>query len=227
MTTLRAAFHFYSRHIEYLMILSFSILLPLLFIQVGVSNYVYRVYQGTPFTFFGDISNSFFMFFILVLAQIPFIRYVWGDLEGEERKLRSAYLTFFERGLSIYGFGILYVIATMLGSVLFIAPGLIVLVFFFLTPYVSVIKDKPASKSWREAVRWGKQKFFPLLGIVLLISVVDWLLGFVTMVGISMVTKNYGAILGSQLLVSLLCFPFLVIYMTLHFQKWLEDSAGL
>src|SRR5699024_5563619 len=109
---------------------------------------------------------------------------------GEERKLGSAYLAFFERGLSVFGFGILYVTATLLGSAFLIVPGLIILVFFFLTPYVAVIKDKPARKSWREALRWGKRKFFPLLGIVAMISIGEWVIGFITMIGISFVTNN-------------------------------------
>lgn len=227
MATLKETFHFYSRHIEYLLLLSFSILLPLLFVHLFVSNYVYRLYYGTPYTIFGDVCNSFFMLFILVIAQVPFIHYVWSDLEGEERKLGSAYVAFFERGLSVFGFGALYVIATLMGSALFILPGLAILVLFFLTPYVAVIKQKPASKSWKEAFRWGRKKFFPLLAIVLLISVGEWAIGLATMLGVSLITKNYGAIVGSQLLVTMLSFPFLVIYTTLTFQKWLNQATGV
>ena len=227
MGTLKASFHFYSRNVEYLMLLSFSILLPLLVVHLVVTNVVYRLYQGTPFTFYGDITNSFFMLLIFVIAQLPFIRYVWNDLEGEEKKLGPAYLTSLEQGLPVFGFALIYVLATMIGSALFILPGLAILVLLFLTPYVSVIKQKPVRKSWREALRWGKKKFFPLLGLILFISIAEWLISFVSMNGISLITKNYGAIVGSQLLISVLSFPFLVIYTTLTFQKWQGQSTGL
>lgn len=59
MGTLKASFHFYSSNIEYLMLLSFSILLP-------------------------------------------FIRYVWNDVEGEEKKLGPAYLIFLNGFTSVW-----------------------------------------------------------------------------------------------------------------------------
>ncbi|MBO8164393.1 MAG: hypothetical protein H0Z34_11835 [Brevibacillus sp.] len=222
----RESVRFYARNIEYLLLLAFAICLPFSLLHAFVTNYVYFWTAFTQTNAFGDFVNTFYMLLFFIVAQLPFIQYVQSEVEGEEKGIRRAFHTFFVHGFSVFLFGVLYVLLVLAGSLLFIIPGLIVLTLFFLTPYMIVIRNQSAWKSWQAAFQLGKRYFFPLSGLLLLISVVEWLIGFAGLFGVAMITSNYAAFLFSQIMLNLILFPFMVVLMTFYVRKWRIESSG-
>ncbi|UFJ39241.1 hypothetical protein LOK74_14300 [Brevibacillus humidisoli] len=217
---------FYARNIEYLLLLAFAIVLPFSLLHTFVTNYVYFWTVLTDTNAFGDVVNTFYMLLFFFVGQLPFVQYVQSEVEGEEKGLRRAFRTFFVHGFSVFLFGLLYVLLVLMGSLLFIVPGLIVLTLFFLTPFLVVMKDQSAWKSWQVAFQLGKRNFLPLFGLLLVMSVVEWLIGFTGLFGISMVTSNYAAFLFSQIMLNMIIYPFMVVLITFYVRKWRNDMHG-
>ncbi|MED1865897.1 hypothetical protein P4V41_20825 [Fictibacillus nanhaiensis] len=221
MSPIKEGFRFYTKNVEYLLLLSITIVLPLLILHFYLMNYIYlttsAIFNDTTFA---DLVNGFFTLLFLIVGQLPFIKFVQSDLEGEEKRVKSAYLSFLKHSFSLYLFGIVYCVLVLLGFTLFIIPGLILMVFLFLTPYISVLDDKPARKSWKSAMKLAKKNFFKLGGIIALVSIVEMIIGLIALYGVSLITNNFGAATVSQILLNVIMLPLLAIMVTFCVIKW-------
>ncbi|WP_139367970.1 hypothetical protein [Priestia abyssalis] len=217
---LKESFKLYTQNIEHILLLSVTVLFPFFLIQTVVVNHMYIRVSDTPFLFIGDFVNGFYMLLFSIITQIPFIQYALSDIEGEEQCLKKAYQAFLKYGFSVFVFALCYVLIVVTGMVLFIIPGMIAAVLLFLTPYMTVMSDKPVHHAWKTAFRLGKKKFFPLLLIILLTAFVEFLIGFVVMNSIASVTASYLAIVLGQCVLNMIAFPFIVIFTTFYVRKW-------
>jgi hypothetical protein len=219
----KEGFKVYVQNIGPLLLLSLSIVLPVLLLHTIYVNYIYAITSSFANTYIGDFVNSFLVIMLLVLIQIPFIQYINADIEGEENKLKKAYVTLFKYGFSVYVFGVVYAFLSMIGLALFIIPGLLLLVFFFLTPYLTVLRQESAWKTFRVAFTYGKKNFLSLFTIILLTSMSEFLISILSLYGVALITTNYLAILLTQILLNMLLLPLIVSIITLY-AKSLEQG---
>lgn len=223
MNPIRDSLKFYTKNVEYLLLLSITIVLPLLILHFYLMNYIYLT---TNFIFsdtmFADVVNGFFTLLFLIVAQLPFIKFVQSDLEGEDKRVKSAYMSFLKHSFSLYIFGVIYCAIVLLGFTLFIIPGLIIMVLLFLTPYISILDDKPALKSWKAAMKLAKTNFFKLGGVIALVSFIEMIIGLIALYGVSLITNNFGAATVSQILLNVIMLPLLAIMVTFCVIKWRE-----
>jgi hypothetical protein len=175
-------------------------------------------YTGS--TGFADLSNAFFTLLFFMVVQLPFIQYVQADLEGEERLLRRSYRTFFEFSFSVFLFGVFYGLAAITGLLLLLIPGLIVLVFFYLTPYVTVFKQQTTRHTYRRAYQLGKKHFFKILGLILLVFSVETLLSMLGQLGMAQFSSNLSSLFIVQVLVNLVVIPYFVVLTTMIVYGW-------
>ena len=221
----REAFQFYTQKIEYIFLFAFTIILPVLLFHAFIMNYVYAatpLINGT--TSVADLFYGLFTIILLTVAQVPIIRFVYNEQEGIEHPVRNAFFHFALIGFSVFLFAVLYGILAVLGTMLFLIPGIVVMLFLFLTPYISAIDSKPARRSWKEALRLGKRHFFALLLMVLGISLAEMLIGIISEHVVFSITSSYGAQLFSQMMLNMLIFPFMIVVVTLYVMKWRDDS---
>ncbi|GIP41191.1 hypothetical protein J31TS4_44710 [Paenibacillus sp. J31TS4] len=205
-------------------LLSFTIVFPLLLFHSVLSNFVYATTSNLESSAFGDFTNAFLTLLFLVVGQLPFIQYTLSDRSGSEQPLKDSYSTFLYRGFSVYVFGLLYCLIVLTGMVALIVPGIILLVLLFLTPYISVVKEMPLRRAWRFALRFGRKYFFKLLALIALTGIIELLIELVAMIGMSYVTSEYLVILLSQILLNVFLFPLVVIVITTHVLEWKEKS---
>jgi hypothetical protein len=224
MNYVKEGFKIYVQNIGSLLLLSLSIVLPVLLLHTIYVNYIYAITLDFASTYIGDFVNAFLVLILVVVIQLPFIQYVNSDIEGEEKKLRKAYVTLFRYGVSVYVFGLLYSFLSILGLALFIVPGVLFLVFFFLTPYLTVLREEPAWKTFKLAFTYGKKNFLSLFAIILLTSMGEFLISILSFYGVALITANYLAILFSQLLLNMLLLPLIVCMITLY-AKNLEQGV--
>ena len=226
MNPIKDGLKFYSKNIEYLLLFSFTILLPILLFHSYAMNYIYLTnWVMFDESTFADVLNGFFTLLLLIVAQIPFIKFVQSDVEGEEQRVRASYMSFLTRGFSLYLFGVIYCVLVLLGFTVFIIPGLIILVFLFLTPYISILDNQPARKSWKVAFRLAKENFFKLAGILALLSVLEMVIELIGLYGVSLITNNFGAVMFSQILLNMIIMPLITIVMTMFVMNWRERST--
>jgi hypothetical protein len=190
--------------------------LPILLLHTAYVNYVYAITSPFASTYIGDFVNSFLVIMLLVLVQLPFIQFVHSDMEGEEKPLKKAYIALFKHGFSVYVFGVVYAFLSVVGLAFFIIPGIVILVMFFLTPYLSVIKDQSAWKSFRLAFTYGKKNFFSLFLLILLTSMSELLISIISLYGVTLITPSYLAVLFTQILLNLILLPYIVCIITLY-----------
>lgn len=214
---------FYGKHFDRLLVISLGILLPLLLLQTFIVNYVYSVSSINGITFYGDLANALFTLLIVVIAQAPYIKYVMLEEEGEEKGFKKSLISFAEKAFSLYLFSVMFTLLVVFGSILLFIPGLILLVFFYLTPFVMIADNIKISKAMKKSLKIAKRKFFPILAILFLIGIMDWTVGYLTIYLSTLFTGLYFGVLSAKLIVSSAVYPLGIIYLTLYFMKWNEE----
>ena len=134
----------YRENVPSILLLSFTIVFPLLIFQALLTNYVYGLSSGLNDSILADFVNGFLTLLFLVVAQVPFIQFTLSDTNGSENPLKDTYRTFLYRGFSVYVFAFIYTAMVMAGMILFILPGMALLILLFLTPYIAVLNDLPS-----------------------------------------------------------------------------------
>ncbi|WP_458415061.1 hypothetical protein ACNQFZ_09785 [Schinkia sp. CFF1] len=223
MQTFKDSITFYFKNIHYLLLISLTIVLPVLVFAIFLINYIYYLYDGTSHVLFGDIANGYLLFIFLVLLQLPFARFVYCDLEGIEAKMRESYLTFLIHGFSVFIFAIIFVTVVFVGSLMLIAPGIFLLVCLYLMPYITAFQNQATKSSLREAFYLGKKHFFLLLLLILVTGLLQIGMNIVGSVGISMFTSKYSAVFSIQILMNLLILPFTAVLISMFTLKWKSE----
>lgn len=147
MEYVKETFSLYVNNFWKITLLALTICLPFLLVHGFTSNVVYYYVSYTPAEIFGDYTNLFLSMVFFVLVQIPLIKFIQMELNGEENQLSSSYRTFFKYGFMAFLFAILYISLIVVGITLFVLPGIIVLILFYFTPYVMIYKKKSVSLS--------------------------------------------------------------------------------
>lgn len=217
----KSALNIYVRNIESILLLGVTIMLPFLIFHNYIVSICYYIGNSYGAPIFGDLTNTFFTILFLSICQIPFIRFTLAEIDGEEKRLKSSYIAFIQYGFQVFVFGIVYVLLFYAGSILFIIPGVLVLLFLYLSPYITVIRKQKITKAWKTSIKLTKKKFLPLFLILLIMTVVELGIGVGLMYGVSLFTQSYLAIVLSQMLLNLLIFPFFVILLTSLSNEWL------
>ncbi|GIN88492.1 hypothetical protein J6TS2_48780 [Heyndrickxia sporothermodurans] len=223
MKTIIEGFSIYSRNFYSILLLSFTITLPFLIIHNIISGSVYQIASITGAEFVADFTNLFFMLLLLVIVQVPFIQLVKSDIELDEKPLRKAYGSFLNYGFTVFLFSLLFSVAVIFGLILLVVPGILVMVWFYLTPQIIIFEEKNIRGSLRVARKMGGQHFFSLLAIILLTSLIDVCAGYVGLFAISALTNSYLAIISGQMLINMIVFPFNVIVVSLFASKWKKE----
>ncbi|WP_142752261.1 hypothetical protein [Neobacillus piezotolerans] len=218
----RDAFRLYTGRFEGVLLLSLTIVLPLLLGIWFLNNIVYFFVFDEFTSAIADFYYIFLTFSVLMIAQVPFIEMVKSYAEEGDYKYRNIYYAFFTTAFSIFLFAIAVSLAATVGTMFFIIPGLILLVFFFTAPYESVMSGKSIWKSIKPSFTFAKKKFFPLLSIILFISLVEIIIGWIGMYVIYSVTASLLAQITVQMLLNLVFFPFLSIWIAFYYLSWKE-----
>jgi len=216
---------FYARHIESLLVISLLVVFPFLLLHNFIMNTINLIAMINGAKVVASFFNLFLMILIVTVVQLPFARYLESDGEGEERPLRLALRTFAEHGFSIFCFGLLYAMAVTLGMLLFVLPGLIVLVLFYLTPFLMVLKNQSPWRCWRQAVALGKRHFPQIFGLLVLVGLLEMGIGLLGFFVVTAMTTSFGAIFFTQIVLNVILFPFIAILFAFCTRKWLSESV--
>lgn len=227
MHPIKESFQFYARNVESLLLISVLIVFPFLLVHNVVMNYVNLITTLTGATIVSSFFNLFLLLVFIGVIQLPFAQFVQYEMEGEERPLLKAFRAFAEHSFSVFVFSVLYVIAVSLGMMLLLIPGVILLIFFYLTPYLVAVKERSAWACWRAAFEMGKKHFFQIFGLFLISSLIQWTVSVIGLYSVSIITTSYGAIFFTQLLLNVLVFPFIAVMFTMYVQKWTQEASTI
>jgi hypothetical protein len=212
----------YTKKFEGVILLSLTILFPLLLMNWFILNIVYAFVFNEFTSALADFYYIFLTFIFLVLAQIPFIQFVNLYESDSEVKYKNIFFVFITNSFSFFVFAVCLSLLTSVGVMLFIIPGIIVLIFLFGAPYEAILENKSVWKSIKSSIKFAKKKFFPLLFVIIMVSLTELIIGWISMYLIYSITTSLLAQVMVQMLLNLLIFPFLAIWITYFYKDWKE-----
>ncbi|CAG9620266.1 hypothetical protein [Sutcliffiella rhizosphaerae] len=223
MKTLKQGIGIYTQYFDKFLLFAFIIMLPLMLLQTFFVNYIYAVTTVDDIMILGDFANAFMSLLVLTIIQVPYIKFVLLEDEGEERLVRKSFHTFLDNAFIYFMFSAIFTLMVVLGSTLFLIPGIVLLVFFYFVPYVWTKSGFGWKKGFSRAASLAKKHFFAILLILVLIGVFDTVLSMsITMLAINF-TDSYFGVLIAKLIIASVVYPIGIIILTLKFNGWYKD----
>lgn len=207
--------YLYSSKFVPLICLSLITYVPLLFLHTVIVNFIYNEsrfmeYPGVV----GDAANGIFMLIFLTIAQVPFIKLALLDHEDEESIFRKSLGFSMDKMISMYVFACLYALLVFLGGLLFVIPGLIVLLLFYFVPYFIADGVKSYKVAIRKSVSLVKKRFLITLVIIGVVTAIQLLFENVLFIFISMYSDTYFVFLFTKIILQMFILPFQIILVT-------------
>lgn len=225
---LNFAWELYTRKFEKLLLLMLLTTLPLLVLHNFATNYIYAITPSFSQIYsIADIYYGLITTLLFLYAQVPYIRFVFEEYQGNEHSLRHALYQLITNGFTVFLFGCIVSILTTIGFMLFILPGFIFLALVFPVPYLSIFDGKSVWKSFKEGLRIGKKKFWKIALILLITGSIEFLIGIFITIQLFNMTPSYAAQIITQMVLNLLIFPFIIILLTSSMIKWRESLEVL
>ena len=145
MLELREALRIYKENIYKILILGFTVMLPVQILLTLSSNYFYFNLGMLDLLFIADLINGIFVLISVSVLSIPFIQLSKDSYLDEEPSLASAFDALMKYMFPVYVIGVLYALGVALGMFAFIIPGILISVLFLAFPFVFVVEEE---KSW-------------------------------------------------------------------------------
>jgi len=224
-TVLKEGFRFYQEHFGKIVLINVTLVFPLLAFQLWISNYFYVIYEAMGYPGIGLIYGAMFNLVIFSLIQLPYIRLALLYWKGDFIRLSDAYKCFLENMFSVYIMSLLYVFFVGVGTLLFIIPGLLVLVCLFAFPYTVAIENKRGWHGWKYTAEVGKKCFFRILGVLLAFGLSQWLVELIVMIGSLWLFDRFITIALIQMGLSMLFLPLFVFIFTNLYLEWTGASV--
>ncbi len=132
---IRSSLKLYKQEFGRILLLSLLITLPVQLIAMFFTNYFYSYYGILNLVYVADCFFAFIILLSISLVQIPFIRVFQLHLGQEPVRISEAIDSLMKSGFMVYVMGILYAICVVIGSLLFVIPGLILMVLLYAFPF--------------------------------------------------------------------------------------------
>src|SRR5699024_180907 len=225
---LKITWEIYTGKFEKIFVLMLMTTLPLLMLHSFVTNYIYAITpSGSAVYSFADIYYGLITLLLYLYAQIPYIRFVYNEYKGAENNLRNSIYHFLANGFTVFVFACIVSVITTIGFMFLVLPGLIFLSLVFPIPYISIFDEKSVWKSFKEGFRIGKKNFFKIMLIVMFAGLAELVFGIFVTYQLFNVTSSFAAQMITQMTLSIIIFPFIIMLMTSFILKWREALETL
>lgn len=218
--------YLYSSKFVPLICMSLLTYVPLLFLHTIIVNYIYNESRFMEYPgVIGDAANGIFMLVFLTIAQVPFIKLTILDHEDEESIFRKSLGFSMDRMISLYVFACLYSLLVFLGGLLFVIPGLIVLLLFYFVPYFIADGVKSYKVAIRKSVSLVKKRILITFVIIGAVTAIQLLFENVLFLFISIYTDVYFVFLFTKIILQMFILPFQIILVTNLFIDIKEENT--
>lgn len=147
---------------------------------------------------------------------VAFIRVVGKIVDGQSApSVRSAFDKDSRKLIPVFfGVSILTGLAMLLGTILFIIPGIIFAIWFSFSSYVAVFENRSATDSMKKSRFYAKGKFWAILWRWLFAGLVYLALYIVLMIIVEVLPENAGVVVNAigEMAFSLFWSPFFIVY---------------
>ncbi|MFT4415400.1 hypothetical protein ACLM5H_16185 [Fredinandcohnia humi] len=215
------SFSLYTQEFLSVMLLSILTYVPLLVIHALLVNFIYQQTRFSEYPgLIGDMANGIFMLVFLTIAQIPFIKFTLLDIEGEDSILKRSLSFSMEKAVPVYLFACLYAVLIFLGGILFVVPGIVVLLLFYFVPFFISDSVRSFKAAISRSVKFVKKHFFKACLIIILLTVIQLTFESLLAFLLSFYTDVYVTFLLTKILLLMFLLPLQVIIMTNIYNAW-------
>jgi hypothetical protein len=220
----RECLDLYKSNLGKIFLISITVVFPAVFLYAFVVNYLTFPLDVFFIPVLPHIINLFFTVICFMFIQIPFANMALQYARTGEVKTSKVYGDLLRYGFSIYVVSILFAFLITLGSMLFLLPGLILLILFQSVVVTAVVDDKTGWQGVKQSFAFGKAHFFKLLGWMLLFVLGDFIVSFILSF-IAIATTNLTLIANLALAISTaLTLSLFVFAVTYQYLDWIQDE---
>ena len=218
--------YLYSSKFVPLICMSLITYVPLLILHTVIVNHIYNQSRFMEYpSVIGDAANGIFMLIFLTIAQFPFIKLPLLDHEDEESIFRKSLGFSLDKLISLYLFACLYAVLVFVGGLLFVIPGLIVLLLFYFVPYFIADGVKTYKSAIRKSISLIKKNFFITILIMGAVTLIQLLIENVLVIFISFYSDTYAVFLFIKIALQMFILPFQIILVTNLFNDIKTENA--
>lgn len=215
------SFGIYFREFTKILLMSLLTYVPLLFIHAFIVNYIYMRTQFAEYPgLIGDAANGIFMLLFLTIAQVPFIKFTLLEMEGEDDPLKRSLSFSLDKAISIYVFGCIYSLLIFLGGLLFIIPGVIILMLFYFVPFFIADDVGSYKTALKKSARFFKKNGLKAFLLIILLTIIQLAFENLLLYFLSFYINAYFTLLITKIILLMLLLPLQTIIMTNVFNKW-------
>src|SRR5690606_23501565 len=212
----------YRKNFGTVLLIGLTFVFPLQLVFFFVINYFNVLFSLIYLPQFGQMIGFFFLTTALCMAQIPFIKMAAQfSLEGEVRR-SDCFQSLFENIFPVYVMSILYALLVLVGSLVFIIPGLLFSVWFATIPYVAVLENRRWWKGFKRAFSIGRKHFFKILGVIFLMWLVELVVQGVILYCALQFTNSFLVVSIAMMLGNMLFLPYFTFVFTNYALDWVE-----
>lgn len=215
------SFGIFYREFTKIFLLSILTYVPLLLIHAFLVNYIYFETQFTEYPgLIGDAANGIFMLVFLTIAQVPFIKFTLLEVEGEDDPLKRSLSFSLDKAIPIYLFGCIYALLVFLGGLLFVIPGLVILLMLYFVPFFIADNAKSFRTAIKKSVRFFRKNWLKAFLLIILLTIIQLSFENILLFFLSFYTNAYFTLLITKIILLMLLLPLQTIIMTNVFNKW-------
>lgn len=214
----------YKLNIKKIILLGFTIIIPLQVLFTFFTNLIALPFSIFEIRLWETMVQLFFTVITFSLIQLPFISLFQLDIQDEEYRVGHIYGLSLQKGFMIYLLSIICAVIILAGAILFIVPGIILMVFLIAIPQATVIENKTWWKAVKQSIRFAKQNFTRLFMLILIFMVLDFLISYVSYF-LALFTSNSFIVLNLFIMLgNAVILPFFIFSISYLYHEWIHGS---
>ncbi len=221
MSVLKEAVALYRKKFLVICLVAVTVVIPFNFLITFAVNYVNLPLQVFVVPLWPTLVKISFSIVAYYIMQLPFISMAFQYFQSEQLKVSRVYGDTLTYGFPVYVISILCAILVAFGSLIFLLPGLVLLIWFLGVPYAAVIDDMRWLRGLKQSFRFGNARFFQLIGFLVVFALIDFGISYAISFGVIYFFKSLAILNLSLMVINALLLPLFAFILTHQYLDWI------
>lgn len=222
---IKNAFNLYRYHFWRIVFIGLIIVLPVQFLFSFFVNYTSFPFQTFGLPIWTNLIQIFFLLMSLCLIQLPYISISIQDNRFDEVSLKKVLGDTITYMFPVYLISIIYALLAVVGTILFVVPGIVAIILFIGLSQAAIIEDQTGFKGMKRAFLFGKNRFMAVFGLVFAFAIVDF---FISGFGYTVAAQVTNSILMANItlmVLNMFVLPLFIFMMTSLYIQWKTNRS--
>ncbi|MGD6879539.1 MULTISPECIES: hypothetical protein [Bacillus] len=202
--SLKKSINLYTLYTKEVVLIGLLFVFPIQLVFTFYINYITAPFQYFGIPLWTSLLQLLFILILFPFIQIPYISLIKYDMLEDEVSMKKIIGDIFKNGFHVYILGIITAILSLIGFLLFIVPGIVLMIFFLCVPQTAVLNNAKWGSAMKKSIHLGWKKFLSLTLLVLFFILVDSIISGATFFLSAGLTNSFFII--NALLIFINCF---------------------